>query len=187
MSLERELSFKVYNPSKPNKFNIKLFQISESDSGYICAFYIYCGKNNTFDCSKGATVIDPDCTKTTRVVMGLLQKSKLLDNGYHVYMDNYYSSPELCHELYMRSTFCCGTVRKNRKGLPLAVSEAKLNKGDGVFRQNGPTLAIRWCDKRAVYIISTIHSADMIEVSKWGEPNEKMFKPRAIQDYIHNM
>ena len=27
----------------------------------------------------------------------------------------------------------------------------------------------------------------MIEVSKWGEPNGKMFKPRAIQDYIRNM
>ena len=84
------------------------------------------GRITHFDCSKVATVLDTDCTKTTRVVMGLLQKSKLLDNGYHVYMDNYYSSPELCYELYMRSTFCCGTVRKNRKGLPIAVSEAKL-------------------------------------------------------------
>ena len=56
-----------------------------------------------------------------------------------------------------------------------------------MFRRNGPTVAIKWCDKRSVYMLSTIHSADMVEVAKWGEPNGKMFKPKAIQDYIRNM
>ena len=39
------LRFKVYNPMKPNHFHIKLFQISESSSGYILGFHVYTGKN----------------------------------------------------------------------------------------------------------------------------------------------
>ena len=181
------LSFRTYNPQKPNKFNIKLYIISESDSGYISTFDIYCGKYNRFDCSLGAKPIDILCTKTTKTVLGLMERCNLLDKGYNIYMDNYYSSPELFGELYLRDSFACGTVRKNRKGLPCAVTEANLKKGDGVFRRNGPILAIRWCDKRAVYMLSTIHQADMLEVKKWGEPLGKIFKPRAIQEYISRM
>ena len=181
------LSFRVYNPKKPNKFNIKLFIVSESETGYICGFDVYCGKVNRFCCSRSAHVIDPLCTKTTKIVVGLLERTNLLDKGYHVYMDNYYTSPELLHELYLRSTFCCGTVRKNRKGLPNAVNKAGLHKGEGVFRRNGPVLAIRWCDKRAVYMLTTIHDASMVEVRKYGEPDNKMWKPRCIQEYISNM
>ena len=32
------LWFRVYNPMKPNRFHIKLFQISESNSGYILGY-----------------------------------------------------------------------------------------------------------------------------------------------------
>ena len=181
------LSFRVYNPQKPNKFHIKLFQINESSSGYICAFDVYCGKNNTFSACRNAHCIDPLCTKTTKVVMGLLERVKLLDKGYHVYMDNYYSGPELFMEMHTRDTFACGTVRKNRKGLPQSITNAKLRKGEGVFRRNGPLLAIKWCDKRMVYMISTIHEANLVEVAKFGEVNNKMWKPVIIQDYISKM
>ena len=181
------LSFRVYNPKKPNKFNIKLFQVSESSSGYICGFNVYCGKNDRFCCSRSAQSLDRDCTKTTKIVLGLMLTTGLLDKGHHVYMDNYYTSPELMDELYLRSTYGCGTVRKNRKGLPLAVSSAELKKGEGLFRRNGPLLAIKWCDKRSVYMLSTIHAAEMVEVNKFGEPNNKMWKPKAIQEYISNM
>ena len=40
------LRFRVYNPMKPNRFHIKLFQISEACSGYILRFHIYTGKNS---------------------------------------------------------------------------------------------------------------------------------------------
>ena len=35
----------VYNANKLAKFHMKLFQICEAKSGYICAFDIYTGKN----------------------------------------------------------------------------------------------------------------------------------------------
>ena len=41
------LCFQVYNPMKPNRFHIKLFQISESQSGYILGYNVYTGKDTS--------------------------------------------------------------------------------------------------------------------------------------------
>ena len=49
-----------------------------------------------------ADVLDPECTVTTKTVMGLLKKGNLLGKGHHVYMDNYYSSPELFWGLHLK-------------------------------------------------------------------------------------
>ena len=35
------LWFHIYNPMKPNRFHIKLFQIFESNSGYVLGYNIY--------------------------------------------------------------------------------------------------------------------------------------------------
>ena len=58
------------------------------------AFDIYTGKNKT-RCALNADVLDPQSTQTTKVVLGLMKKGNLLGRGHHVYMDNYYSSPDL--------------------------------------------------------------------------------------------
>jgi hypothetical protein len=38
-------SFRQYIPNKPDIFGIKLYQLSESKSGYICDFDVYTGKD----------------------------------------------------------------------------------------------------------------------------------------------
>ena len=45
-------------------------------------------------------VLNPQCNTTTETVIGLLEKGNLLRKGHHVYMDNYYSSPEIILELH---------------------------------------------------------------------------------------
>lgn len=129
----RELSFdegccpwkgrglKVFNKSKPAKFHIKLFEVCEAKSGYVLGFDVYTREKAKFEFG---TTMDPDCNKTTKIVMKLLQKCELLDKGHHVYTDNYYTSPELMDELFARETYSCGTCRVNRRGLPLALKEA---------------------------------------------------------------
>ena len=122
---------------------------------------MYTGKNKT-DCYKTAKTLDPKCTPTTKTVVGLLQSCNLVEKGHHVYLDNYYSSPELFSELHYLETFFCGTVRSLRKNLPLAVTKVKLqNKGDCVFRRNGPLLCLAWKEKKKakknVIMLTTIH------------------------------
>ena len=67
------VSFWCYNPSKPNKWHLKLFEVSDSRTGYVVAFDIYTGKNKTC-CAKNADVLDPASTQITKTVMGLLKK-----------------------------------------------------------------------------------------------------------------
>ena len=133
------LRFRVYNPMKPNRFRIKLFQILEATSGYIVRFHIYTGKNGSCVSSLSCP-LDPESTKTTKIVLGLLDLIKLLDKGHHIYIDNYYTSPELFSELFYRETYACETVRQNRKGLPTSVKQAKLKPLESVYLRSGPML-----------------------------------------------
>ena len=61
--------------------------------------------------------------------------------GHHVYFDNYYNSPNLIDLLHKRKTHACGTVRKNQKSPPFAVTQAKLKQGETVFHLKNNFLA----------------------------------------------
>ena len=111
------ISFRCYNPSKPAKWYLKLFEVSDARTGYVVAFDVYTGKNKT-NCALNADVLDPDSTQTTKVVVGLMKKGNLLGKGHHVYMDNYYSSPDLFLELFAKECYACRTCRKIGKIYP---------------------------------------------------------------------
>lgn len=50
------------------------------------------------------------------VVMAL---SNLFEGqGYHIYFDNYFTSPALIDALAAKGILACGTVNKNRRGFP---------------------------------------------------------------------
>ena len=53
-----KLKFKCYNPSKPNKWHIKIFEVSDARTGYMVGLDIYTGKNST-ECTKIAKNFGP--------------------------------------------------------------------------------------------------------------------------------
>ena len=87
-----QFSHKVYNPRKPSKFHIKLYQVCEADLGYVIAFEVYIGKANS-SCIEMSKHIDTTVNNTMKLVLGLLEKGQLLDKGYNVFTDNYCTSP----------------------------------------------------------------------------------------------
>ena len=180
------LSFKCYNPSKPAKWHIKLFEISDAKTGYCLGFEVYAGKGKT-RCANTAKVLDPGCTETTKIVMGLMEKCHLLDKGHHVYMDNYYSSPELFYEMHYRNSYACGTCHSNRKNMSKAVINAKLKKGEAVFRHAGALLCFKWNEKCDVRMLSTIHEACMVETGKNDALGNKIVKPESVFYYCKKM
>ena len=186
------LRFRVYNPMKPNRFHIKLFQISEASSGYILGFHVYTGKD-TACVSNFSKPLDPETTKTTKIVLGLLETTNLLDKGHHIYMDNYYCSPELFYELYYRETYACGTARLLRKGMPKTVAKTKLKPLESVFMRSGPLLCLKWCGpktkskKKPVTILSTIHEANEVLTKKKDPRGTRIPKPLPIYQYTLNM
>ncbi|XP_062586678.1 piggyBac transposable element-derived protein 4-like [Saccostrea cucullata] len=184
------LRFRVYNPAKPTKFGIKLYQVCEAKSGYCIGFDIYTGST---PCTQYADAIgvDEDYTMTTRTVMGLLTRCGLLDRGHHVYMDNYYTSPELFEELRLHNTYACGTLRKNRRGVPEAIKRnVRLKQSQVIFRKKETTemLAVKYHDKRDVHMLTTIHEANMSVLNKRDRTtNEYIAKPTCIVEYISQM
>ncbi|CAG5051487.1 unnamed protein product [Parnassius apollo] len=159
--------FRQYNKSKRHKYGLKLFKLC-TIPGYTCKFSLYGGKN-----------IDTVNTTPTSVVMSLC--SQILNKGHTLATDNWYTSLELAYNLLEHQTHLIGTIRKNRRGLPKDVVEAKLQKGEFMAMENEDGITIlKWKDKRDVMILSTKHSDKMSTIAKKGK---QITKPKVILDY----
>ena len=189
------LRFKQFNPRKPNRFHIKLFQIAEAKSGYLVDFAVYTGKGSCW--RPNMTSCDAAHTETTKTVMTLAHDAGILWKGHHLYFDNWFSSPALMKELLMKDTYACGTTRANRQGMPAAFQERRpvaqrLQPGECQWRRQGELLALKWREKKEgkkeVHMLSTIHSAEYTYFGKkdrrTGEP---IFKPKAVVHYTRKM
>ncbi|XP_066504148.1 piggyBac transposable element-derived protein 4-like [Hoplias malabaricus] len=143
-------SMTQYMKDKPTKWGFKLFVLADSSNGYTVDFSVYTGKNN-FPTGQGLSYDS---------VMSLVDKS-FLGSGYHVYMDNFYTSPKLFKDLYACKFGACGTYRESRKDCPRTTVNALTKKSPrGTFRwiRDGPLLFVKWMDTREVAICSTIHT-----------------------------
>ena len=176
MPFKGKLNFKTYNPDKPVKYGIKFYILTEAETGYVHNFSIYSGEGNT----------------TNGIVHKLCEDIK--NKGYHIYMDNFYNSGKLAEELLQNQIYICGTLRLNR-GAPREFQEKiKYLKNDEVlFKRVNDISFITWQDKRAVSMISTIHSnANTVPIEKIKKKTvkgQKLYskvtvnKPIAIVDY----
>ena len=83
---------------------------------------------------------DRDYVQDSRIVLELLDGLEY--KCPKVYMDNYYTSPELFLSLYNKGVNAYGTARSNRKYYP---NDLKVDKRVSVgyydFRSSGPLLA----------------------------------------------
>ena len=133
-----------------------------------------------------------DTTKglTYAVVMKLVEG--LQNKGHHLYCDNFYSSPDLFTDLQRLGFGACGTVRLNRQGLPERIQcQSKLSKGEVISVTNHGLLSLKWMDKRAVTMISTIHDDSMVATSRrsrFAEGGQEVVqKPKCIVEYNRHM
>jgi hypothetical protein len=88
------------------------------------------------------------------------------------------------------NTYPCGTWGKNRVGVPGALekNKVKLKQGEVVFRRRDNILAVKYCDKRDVHMLSTIHQATGSALSKTDRrTNNLVTKPSCIVDYCSLM
>jgi len=150
--------FRQYMPAKPTMWGIKTFALCESNTGYALRFIIYTGKN-TFEVDRSSKL-----TITEQVCLELMRGYE--DRGYQLYMDNFYSSPQLFNELKQRGVGACGTVKHNRKFMPydLQPSVLALNKGDDpVFMRCQDLVTCAMMDTKRVHFLSSIHSDNTFE------------------------
>ena len=108
--------------------------------------------------------------------------------GHHLYCDNYYTSPNLFSSLRQVGFGACGTARGNRRRMPKAVVAAKLKKGEVTSSEvEKGMLALRWIDKRAVTMLSTLHDDSMVTKRRRSrlatDGIEDVQKPVMVEQY----
>ena len=176
------LAFRQYMPAKPTKYGIKDFVLAEADTGYCLKFMTYTGK-----------YLFPrkDIPLTSQVVLDLLRGYE--HKGHIVYMDNFYTSPELFYTLETLSIGACGTARTNRKHMPpdLKPEALKLKRGDDpVFMRAGNLVGCGWQDVKRVTCLSTAHTNNTCEktIRQKDNPEGRLLdKPVMVEEYNAKM
>ncbi|KAL6416433.1 hypothetical protein ACFW04_013479 [Cataglyphis niger] len=164
MSCRSRLHYIQFIRTKRARFGIKFYKLCDSQSRYIHNFKIYVGKDKTVTGSA-----------SRNVVMNLLKESQLLNKGYCLFIDNWYSSPILYRELYSMKTNVCGTARINRKEMPQEFKSQQLQRGEAIVFSTREMAAIKWKDKKDVVLLTTMHGLEFAETGKINRYTEQKF------------
>lgn len=168
------LIFRQYILQKSHKYGIKMYKLC-LPSGYTYNLKIYSGKT---------AEVNKNIGHAHRVTIEITEG--LLDEGRLLYGDNFYTSLPLVQELLERKTFYCGTLRGNRKGLPVDFIKKKQKKGDVESVQNNEGIkVIKWTDKRQVLMMTsyTEHKGKMTELNKRNRFRNIVKKPDCVISY----
>lgn len=169
------IHFRCYNPKKIDKYHIKTYKLVDSSINYCLEFSLYTGVHN-FPLSEFGVTYD----------LVLYMCRKYMNQGYIIFMDNYYTSPFLFWELKKRETGGVGTVRLSRKGLPDGIVKTKLKTAgeEKTMSYDNDILALKIFDCKIVTLLSTVYNADLIDTGKTHhQTKEPIKKPKIIVQY----
>lgn len=161
------LSFRQYIQNKRHRYGIKVFKLC-TKGFYTLQFKVYAGK----EAVQGAAV-------STKVVTELMEP--YIHFGRTLYTDNWYTSIPLAVILLENETHLVGTIRQNRKGIPVEVVKKQLKRGEKIALQNDQgIMVLKWKDRRDVLMLSTKNLDAMTAVrTRSGEK----FKPDVVEEY----
>lgn len=115
------LLFKQFLRTKRYRFEFKQFVLCDCETGYILDILVYSGTNIDFNRN------DP-LGSTGGLVKTLL--APYMDKGHILYIDSYYSSPQLSRLFHTKKVGTCCTVRKTRKKMPPFFPNQNSRQGD---------------------------------------------------------
>jgi hypothetical protein len=166
---------KQYIPSKPHKWGYKIYCLSSED--YLLRFEVYAGKEERS--TEGATY---------DTVMRMLQGYE--DKAHILFTDNWFTSPALLLALQQKGIRLCGSVRRNRKGMP-AISDdevSALGQGQWLQRQKGDATVAVWRDQKPLWLLYNHCSpGEAASLDRWNDSGHRVSVgcPRAIRDYFY--
>jgi hypothetical protein len=166
---------KQYIPSKPHKWGYKIYCLSSDD--YLLHFEVYAGAEERS--ADGATF---------DTVMRMTRGYE--DKGHVLYIDNWFTSPAVLDALKQRGIRCCGSVRRNRRGMPI-IPEADvraLGQGQWIQRQKGDTSLAVWKDQKVIWMLYNHCSpGESASLDRWSEAGNTISVgcPKAIRDYFY--
>uniref|UniRef100_A0A8C4S1I0 PiggyBac transposable element-derived protein domain-containing protein n=1 Tax=Erpetoichthys calabaricus TaxID=27687 RepID=A0A8C4S1I0_ERPCA len=109
--------------------------------------------------------------------------------GKHSFQRENCPLTKLFMELQSRGIGACGTVRVNRRHMPLQLKpdRLKMKRGDNpVFMRADNLVALAWHDVKRVTCLTTVHTNNLCEktiCSKGNPEGRKLDKPVALEEY----
>ena len=158
VGMKNRVIYLQYLPNKRHsRFGIKKFELCDALSGYVLHVELYAGKDFT---------IRSDMGQTHAVVVDLMSKADLLNKGYHLFTDNFYTKPVLAQELAKSKTLLTGTIRGNSRGLPPLPTKMAIGQVLNYRCQDMLLVAFREkkSQRKPVLMLSTCEGAGMKEV-----------------------
>jgi hypothetical protein len=178
------IAFRQYIPAKRARFGIKIFQLCEATSGYSYKFYIYAGARAPA-LEMQLLAEKTDATNTDKLTFYMIEP--FLGQGYHLYLDNWYTSVRLFKFLEEQSIAACGTLRKNR--VPVEIRNMNLELDEVKAIRSGNVVVMKYKAKptKYVHMLTTIHNQATSPVNIRGRHPREVNKPVAIHDYNRYM
>lgn len=180
VSFRGRSDIKRFVPGKPHPHGYKIWVLANEN--YMLQFQLYQGK-----AAAGPSIHD--------MVMELTSWYR---NSHHVlYIDTLFTSPTLVDSLFNVGIRVCGSVKRNRIGMPskqqlsTAATDA-LAKGAALQMQKGNAKVLTlcaWKDKRLILLLyNHIDPRLSTSLQRWSESGEiyQLPCPQAIRDYFHH-
>lgn len=160
--------FTQYLPSKPAKYGIKIFWVADAETFYPWKGKIYAGK---LAGAERQTNIGPN------TVLDLVYDLK--KSGRNITADNFFITEELSSKLLKMNLTLVGTVRSNKRFLPLnmkADKNRKVMSTNFAFSQDITLCSYVPKKNKAVILLSTMHNKPITD-------QNAPFKPEIMQYY----
>jgi hypothetical protein len=177
VSFRGRSDIKQFVPGKPHPHGYKIWVLANEN--YMLQFQLYEGK-----AAAGPSIHDM-----------VLQLTQLYRHTNHVlYIDTLFTSPTLVASLFNVGIRVCGSVRRNRIGMPSAdqLPPAQLNavaRGAHLQLQRDDVTLCAWRDKKLILLLyNHIDPNQQTSMKRWGEDGAtyQLGCPQAISDYFHH-
>ena len=157
------VKFRTYIPTKPGKYGIKIWCLADAKTSYLVNAQIYLGKvGNTPESNQGERIVRELC-------------EPVLDKGYTITTDNFFTTMNLARYLKSRHTALVGTIKKSRRFLPSIITEKSRETGSMFLYHDNITIC-RYSEKPGKYVLllSSQHQLGLIEENN---------KPEIVNSY----
>lgn len=147
--------------SKPGKYGIKIWCLSCVKCLYICNLEIYTGKKgNRSEIGQGK-----------RVVLQLIEP--FTKKWREMTTDNFFTSLELAHELWLKQTLITGTVRLNKGDIPPSFTTCQNRdpKGSTLVAFRDQAMLTSFVDGKKKKPVVTLTTANIASVQTGKKPD----------------
>ena len=181
---EHMIKFKGHNilrqyvKGKPVQWGFKLWCRCDAVTGYLFQFDLYTGKKVGYtEHGLGEGVV-------------LLLTEQLAHKNCHIFIDNFFNSPQLQYNLLEKGILCAGTVRSNRKKLPKSnqlPEEKNMKRGEMLCFESERVFFTKWIDNKAVNMLSnyvaTYPVTSIQRKSKGTDKKAEIDCPAVVKQY----